>query len=585
MHNSRRFIITVLATLLTLTLSTNTSYGSSGSSWIPVLPEANAPTFHSVTFEDYLPLQFNYSVLSTSDQDGSMICKSTTDSACASMPLFQYNSIFKVCESSIDTDCIAKFNAVDESGNLLDTKFSNYTVTNHINAYPADAKYKIPAAGMPSIWNIPSLPHKDGTEFAIVAGENGEVEQGGTESAKLGRYIQVSVVPVVLKDFGKNGNTHSAGWNQAFIPGVYYDYCTTSEKVQGQRFMNCGHVIGDDCFLPTNEEGKCYQQVDYVGTPKFNIQLRLSKEPNGWIHGRIADPNVSISKDSTGNVNLSISATSTPVPKVYQGGLWENLPNNLQNFWVDCFKVNYLLCGMVNYGQGSNLDWNFLSRTLEGQSKINANVIPYSFGDRALNAMASISPLIGDKANATKTSWSFRTLTNNEMNGSNKCFTSRPGIKGIVSTNSTTYSAGPPELKDGYLQYKVSSAHFLPDGKTTFKGFYHLVMSSETARCIYGFSSAPISASIQVVSADGTTDVATTSTAEKNGWLYLSATGFTFSAPTIKVKLEQQPSAPVVSAPVAVNTTKITITCVKGKTTKKISGTSPKCPTGYTKRK
>jgi hypothetical protein len=36
--------------------------------------------------------------------------------------------------------------------------------------------------------------------------------------------------------------------------------------------------------------------------------------------------------------------------------------------------------------------------------------------------------------------------------------------------------------------------------------------------------------------------------------------------------------------PAKVSVKKTTITCTKGKTTKKVSGVKPKCPTGYKKR-
>ena len=77
---------------------------------------------------------------------------------------------------------------------------------------------------------------------------------------------------------------------------------------------------------------------------------------------------------------------------------------------------------------------------------------------------------------------------------------------------------------------------------------------------------------------------------EKDGWLKMKAAGFTFSEKQIKVKITQEPSAtstpaPAASAtPAAVTKKKSTITCVKGKLTKKISAVSPKCPTGF-KRK
>ncbi len=92
-------------------------------------------------------------------------------------------------------------------------------------------------------------------------------------------------------------------------------------------------------------------------------------------------------------------------------------------------------------------------------------------------------------------------------------------------------------------------------------------------------------------------------------WLYLSAKNFTFSSPTIKVKLVQDKPlvevkevSPVVPEKVspkqesaATNTTtaapvevkKIiikSISCAKGKIIRKISGTNPKCPAGFKKK-
>ena len=125
-------------------------------------------------------------------------------------------------------------------------------------------------------------------------------------------------------------------------------------------------------------------------------------------------------------------------------------------------------------------------------------------------------------------------------------------------------------------------------------------MNSEVARCIYGFSNAPISAKIEIASDDGSSSVATTTLNQKDGWLRLSANGFHYSIPQIKIKLTQEkvvvaepaPSAtpvasvvPVASvAPVApvVRVLK-TIKCMKGITVKKVTATKPTCPKGYKK--
>jgi hypothetical protein len=67
----------------------------------------------------------------------------------------------------------------------------------------------------------------------------------------------------------------------------------------------------------------------------------------------------------------------------------------------------------------------------------------------------------------------------------------------------------------------------------------------------------------------------------------MKAAGFTFSEKQIKVKITQEPSAsatPAPVAPVTVAKKKSTITCVKGKTTKKVSAVTPKCPAGFKKK-
>jgi hypothetical protein len=85
--------------------------------------------------------------------------------------------------------------------------------------------------------------------------------------------------------------------------------------------------------------------------------------------------------------------------------------------------------------------------------------------------------------------------------------------------------------------------------------------------------------------------VATTLFGERNVWIYLKANNFTFSAPTLKVKLTQEAEKPVaVATPTPTPAAKpavakkTTITCVKGKTTKKVSAVKPVCPTGFKKK-
>jgi len=181
------------------------------------------------------------------------------------------------------------------------------------------------------------------------------------------------------------------------------------------------------------------------------------------------------------------------------------------------------------------------------------------------------------------------------------CYKDKTKILGLVTTNASTYEPAPPSFDGSSLNFRVGGAHFLADGTTLVKGSYDLALRTEFARCLYKFSNAPLGASISVVSSDGSTqDVATESLREDAAreWLYLSAKNFTFSSPTIRVKLVQKTqvdstakpaanspsSAPSASAQSSKKTPNITITCIKGKTIKKVTSINPKCPTGYKKQ-
>ena len=202
-------------------------------------------------------------------------------------------------------------------------------------------------------------------------------------------------------------------------------------------------------------------------------------------------------------------------------------------------------------------------------------------------------PTLNDTAPYAPTQWSVQSMQNN-YNDPKNCFKDASQLSGLVATNSAMYISGPPTFNsaDQSLDYKVASPHYLPD-HSVFKGTYNLVIRSDVARCIYGFSSAPIKAAVSIQSSDGGSQVASTTLTESNGWLSLSANGFTFSNPTIHVKLSQDepvvapvnpvPSDVVVAKPSTL-AKKITISCLKGKTTKKVTALKPTCPSGY-KRK
>ena len=273
------------------------------------------------------------------------------------------------------------------------------------------------------------------------------------------------------------------------------------------------------------------------------------------------------------------------MPTVYKMYLYPEMPAALKDLY-DVEKGGYKrspwCINTTSYCAGG--------RSGPSTDPMNRNVIisPDPWDPYGMEQLKIWLPYVNDKATALPSFWSVRTLSSDEMNGTSQCFNDSSRITGIVTTNSTQYSAGPPtfDKSEGTLGYQVASPHFGTSGDV-FKGSYDLVMRSDVARCIYGFSKAPIQASLSITSADGSPQIATTLMGERNGWLYLSAKNFEFSAPVIKAKLTQEAPTPTPSSTAEItsqaNPSKKTITCAKGKAKKKVSGFNPKCPAGYKK--
>jgi len=211
-----------------------------------------------------------------------------------------------------------------------------------------------------------------------------------------------------------------------------------------------------------------------------------------------------------------------------------------------------------------------------GWSLMRANNVGYSQQD--LEEFLAWIPLIGDKANLDPIVWTMNLMTNfNSGILGSSCTASSDQLTGMVSTNATHYLAGPPSFNSqtGELEYKVAGPHLLPNGELS-RGTYDLTLRADFARCLYGFTGTAVRATVSIVSEDGKSVNAVSVVNEKNGWLNFAARGFTYSSPTIKVKLTQIAS----SSPAK----KTTITCVKGKTVKKVTAVAPKCPVGYKKK-
>lgn len=284
-------------------------------------------------------------------------------------------------------------------------------------------------------------------------------------------------------------------------------------------------------------------QYDFAADVQMRATIHMTKDAAGWFKARISTPDIQIEPLTARNNRVTISGSPVTVPMfAYQ--------RDLDARSAEERKFTNSLKGVIYVEPGAREVFDYIEM---------------------------VRGIVKDVAAYSNTYW---TINSTPWDNANKCLQDSSRVLGIVSTNAMGFEGASPKFQDGFLNYRVTGLHYGPDGKTPNLGTYDLLLRSDAARCLYGFSNAPISATVSISGADGNTNVATTTVTENNGWLKMKAAGFTFSEKKIKVKLTQAAAvAPVVKAPA-----KSTITCVKGKTTKKLTAIKPTCPAGYKKK-
>ena len=492
-------------------------------------------------------------------QNSQIACRSTQDPDCG----FGANdgisrSILPPCADATSTNCIDGLQI-----SLQDNIGVRAKLVKEMGGYviPADPAKGYIGGRSASIWaldsNKPASTLTPETFFLVVA--NLEVGWDSSNSTfNAPHKISVSVFPFVENpgDFSADRwatdleremsvNSQFQGIPLKFVPKV-------RQGASANDLRNCLFFDDKYCGLLTN----------FQENTKVKVDLRLTSDLGGWFHGRIKDPIITIESITPTSNLISVEAQAIKIPRLVHV--------------VDYYAMPAL--------EKTLFDQTFFSGA--APRELLAGPLADE-GETAFRFLNSLREKVEDSAAGFTSVWNFSSIKSG--NGS-ECLNKKGKVLGIVSTNATAFESTAPKFLDGQLEYKVAGLHYGPDKKTENLGTYDLVINSEVARCLYGFTNAPISASVSIT---GGSDqkIATTVVNEKNGWLKLAAYGFTYSEKTLQVKLTQEPEVvvtptptPTPSASTKTVAKKITITCVKGKTSKKVTAVKPKCPTGYKKK-
>jgi hypothetical protein len=484
------------------------------------------------------------------DQFPEHLCDGITDPRCTGqVGLYQMINL-DLCTDQSVLSCIVGMWVVDSSGNRINGEIVRPILFSQKQAVAENVELNLPkntAKGI--IYRVPGVKNNFNSDQYFIA-SNISMFKGKAEKAFTYGEINTGIRPV----------REIAG---DYAPSVLL-------PTAGTGGGNTRAPNGSECIAV--EIGICFEQAEFPAGYRFGLTIRIGEKLNGWFHGRMSLPEISISDWKRGQ-EISIEAEPVTIPNLDFVVPPASLPAPLKKRITDCESGG---CG----GRG----------TLEGIYQTGGNLSH----PNSMDLIKEFAPVYNDKATKTQSVWFFKNMFNHagsiNTGQIDRCAPRSGGLAGLVLTNALTYSSGPPsyDSESGTLVYKVASPHLEADGDVA-QGTYDLSIRSEVARCIYGFSNAPIKAEISIAGDDGEKRIATTIVNEKDGWLYLTARGFTFSAPVIRVKLSQDQVKNVetqksATATVKSKSKKVSITCTKGKITKKVVGVSPKCPKGFVKK-
>jgi len=494
---------------------------------------------HVFELDEVAGLRNNISVLTNTDSSGSMkLCTNATLSPCNTSTGYSFRAVLGPCTTAVTIDCIEAVTATPSTGSPVTGVFKQFFPAVGMNDFVGSASDSVPNGGPPSLWTLAGLPHVAGSDYEVTVEIAGRKVNG--DAKKSPRSFFASITPVNIfqtscnvefqgtcMDTYKEQTTN--GKTDVRLSGV------AADQDEGIRCVNWG------------EDSKCALKRTFPDGAKFTIKVRLSTTPGGWLHGRMKDPTASI-VTADGVTTVSVTAEPTKVPIVSGAALYTALPTEIKTW----FDTNIRTCCGTRLGFGtSSEDRNAIST-------------PTAYSETAFTQLKLWTTFLNDKAAALPTQWSVRTLSDSEMSSAPKCIKEGVGVTGIVATNASAYGQGPPSFDDATktLNYKVAAPHYEKNGTTEFKGRYALILRSDIAKCRYNLTDATATASVAVVAEDNSSKTATISTSNTDGWFKFSASGFTHSAPTIKVKLVQQEVTTTTTASTTTSSTTVTIPVV-----------------------
>ena len=431
------------------------------------------------------------------------------------------NAMLPVCGAELES-CIEKLWIYEEGQTPVEAQVNRTLGGEATKGYPQKG---IPRGATASIWKA-AKAHTAGDEYVAQASVGYSTYQGRVFLENL----EFSVIPV-------------AETNSTMAMDPKFIVCAPPNRPNGEvGVCGAGGNNGYNVSCAYTQAGICGSTKLFSPNTRVAVQLRLPNQISGWFHGRMKSPDIQVTKLSETYNQVRVDASPVEVGRFFaqsRPDLGDKKPQEL---------FPYL-------GMGG----------------------PYSItGSNSPDAFAFISNYRNrakDTSNGVSTLWSVSSIPPPTSSARGQCLADTSRVLGIVTTNATAYYGRAPEFRNGFLSYEVAGMHYKPGGLELSQGSYDLVMRSDLARCLYGFSNAPLSATVSVVNNNGQRAFATTVVSEKNGWLKMAAYGFTFSKKTIRAKITRALPTRIACVSVA-DESKV----------RNIRAVNPQCPKGFVRK-
>lgn len=460
------------------------------------------------------------------------------------------------CAEETNGGCVSDLTIITKDGKSIKaTPLSKFPANlKGFNGFKANDGSGYPPGHVP--WIFRAEGDGPGSEHDYLV--NGFINTGGSNQNGNWKFnttgFKVEVVPIVRE-------------NVSIIKATSVNEYSESSRVV------VGPTIEPACLLA--DDGVCLHRRAFPEGIRIKLVLQLPRNISGWLNGSLSKPIASVTKKSDSYDEVTVEAA--PGQTVMGGGIVPKSTITANDWdWRN------------SLGQDSGPK-TFSAQMIAGQNSL---FIANSGEVGALEWYSAWSKYFGDKAIRVTDAWSIMSTQKKNNNG---CGNGSLGLQGIVSTNAAVYDPGAPtaDTTSRTLNYRVASPINDPSGKP-IPGQYAISMSETIAQCLYNVKSIPSQAQLIITDKNGTQVVQTAAIKTQDGWINFAANNFDFSdLSLLQVKLGADATAKPASTTTSTTataptptkpTTKVTtITCVKGKLKKSVSGVNPTCPSGYKK--